>query len=64
MARWEDPRIAPVPAELILSLPAGGWDNCSINDARLPADFVVDFVRARQRKDLAATSDEQERAAP
>ena len=51
--RWEPPRIGSVPAILMFTLPMGGWDNSPLDDARLPADFVIDYVRVWQRKDLA-----------
>lgn len=52
--RWENPRISNVPAILMFTLPQGGWDNSPLDDARLPAAFVVDYVRVWQRKDLAS----------
>jgi beta-glucanase (GH16 family) len=55
--RWEDPRISHVPAMLMFTLPQGGWDNSIVKDARLPDDFVIDYVRVWQRKDLASASD-------
>jgi beta-glucanase (GH16 family) len=51
--RWEDPRVANVPAMLMFTMPVGGWDNTPLDDSRLPADFIIDWVRAWQRKDLA-----------
>ena len=50
--RWEDPRVASVPADLMFTLPCGGWDNDAVVDAKLPVDFVIDYVRVWQRKDL------------
>jgi hypothetical protein len=35
----------------------GGWDNSPLEDAKLPDDFVIDWVRAWQRKDLASELD-------
>jgi beta-glucanase (GH16 family) len=52
VARWEDPRVASVQSDLMFTLPMGGWDNNRLEDAQLPADFVIDYVRAWQRKDL------------
>lgn len=52
--RWEDPRVADVPAMLMFTMPTGGWDNTPLEDARLPADFIIDWVRVWQRQDLAA----------
>jgi len=57
VARWEDPRISNVPSILMFTLPMGGWDNNSLDDAQLPAEFVVDYVRVWQRKDLASAAD-------
>lgn len=50
---WEDPRISRVPEILMFTLPQGGWDNSPLVDDRLPDDFVIDYVRVWQRKDLA-----------
>lgn len=41
----------------ILYLVTGGWDNNRLDDARLPDDFVIDYVRVWQRKDLASEVD-------
>jgi len=57
VARWEDPRIASVPADMMFTLPQGGWDNSPLDPARLPDDFVIDYVRVWQRKDLASAAD-------
>ncbi|GIW77845.1 MAG: hypothetical protein KatS3mg104_2908 [Phycisphaerae bacterium] len=57
VARWETDRIASVPACLIFTLPAGGWDNNAIDDNQLPAEFLIDYVRVWQRKDLASEVD-------
>ncbi|MDQ3813728.1 MAG: glycoside hydrolase family 16 protein, partial [Armatimonadota bacterium] len=55
--RWEDPRIANVPEILMFTLPMGGWDNSPLDDAQLPSDFIIDYVRVWQRKDLASPTD-------
>ena len=55
--RWEDPRIATVPANLILYMVTGGWDNNALDDTQLPVDFIFDYVRIWQRKDLASDVD-------
>jgi beta-glucanase (GH16 family) len=47
--RWIDPRISSVPSILMFTLPNGGWDNNELDDAQLPADFVIDYVRVWQR---------------
>jgi len=56
-ARWESPRISSVPAYFILDHITGGWETEPIDDRQLPADFVIDYVRAWQRKDLASPGD-------
>jgi beta-glucanase (GH16 family) len=57
VARWEDPRISNVASDIMFTLPMGGWDNNGLDDAQLPADFVIDYVRVWQRKDLASPVD-------
>ncbi len=52
-ARWENPRICEIQSYIIFTAVSGGWDNDPIDDAQLPADFVIDYVRAWQRADLA-----------
>ena len=52
VARWTNDRIASVPSELMFTLPVGGWDNDAVDDAKLPGEFVIDYVRVWQRKDL------------
>ena len=54
VARWDNARISRVPAYPILYMVTGGWDNSPLDDAQLPADFVIDYVRIWQRADLAA----------
>ncbi len=55
--RWDDPRISNVPEHFIFTLPSGGWDNNALDDLKLPSDFIVDYVRVWQRKDLALPTD-------
>ncbi|MDR3692735.1 MAG: glycoside hydrolase family 16 protein [Fimbriimonas sp.] len=50
--RWESPRVSTVQSDLMFTMPMGGWDNNALNDALLPADFTIDYVRVWQRKDL------------
>jgi len=57
LLRWENPRISDVPSDLMFDMVQGGWDNDPIDDARLPADLIVDYVRVWQRKDLASPLD-------
>jgi beta-glucanase (GH16 family) len=55
--RWEDPRVSNVPSHFIIEMTMGGWDNNALDDAQLPADYLIDYVRAWQRKDLASSAD-------
>lgn len=57
MLRWETPRMCNVPSYMKLDIISGGWDPTPIVDAELPADMVIDYVRAWQRKDLASELD-------
>jgi beta-glucanase (GH16 family) len=57
VARWETERMSNVQSHLMYTLPQGGWDNNAIDDKQLPADFVIDYVRVWQRKDLATAED-------
>ena len=53
-ARWENERVATVPGILMFTLPMGGWDNSPLEDAKLPDDFIIDYARCWQRRDLAS----------
>ncbi len=53
VGHWENDRISDVPADLLLTMPMGGWDNSPVDDSKLPDDFVIDYVRVWQRSDLA-----------
>lgn len=55
--RWESPRISNVQSDIMFTNVSGGWDNNGIDDAQLPDDFVIDYVRAWQRKDLMSGVD-------
>ncbi len=55
--RWESPRVCSVPSYIMFNMVSGGWDNQPLEDAKLPDDFVVDYVRVWQRKDLASPVD-------
>jgi beta-glucanase (GH16 family) len=55
--RWEDPRVCTVPSGMIIEITTGGWDNNAVDDAQLPADYLIDYVRVWQRKDLASEVD-------
>jgi len=57
VARWENDRISNVATRMMFTLVSGGWDNDELDDARLPADLIIDYVRVWQRKDLASEVD-------
>ena len=54
VGRWEDPRVGTVASALIIEMTTGGWDNNAVDDKKLPADYLIDYVRVWQRKDLAS----------
>ena len=53
VSRFEDARIPSAPEYILFTLPSGGWDNDALDDKKLPADWIIDYVRVWQRKDLA-----------
>jgi len=55
--RWEDARVSTVPSYFIIEFTTGGWDNNAVDDSKLPADYLLDYVRVWQRKDLASDVD-------
>jgi beta-glucanase (GH16 family) len=55
--RWEGPRVSNVASNFIFEVTTGGWDNNAVDDKQLPADYMVDYVRVWQRKDLASKAD-------
>jgi len=57
VGRWESARISNVQSNFIISYGFGGWDNTPFDEKNLPADYVIDYVRAWQRADLATTDD-------
>ena len=57
VAQWDSPRISNVQSYPILYMVTGGWDNGPLDDAQLPADFVIDYIRIWQRRDLASGVD-------
>lgn len=57
VAKWENERICNQQMYLIFTAVSGGWDNDPIDDAKLPTDFTVDWVRAWQKKDWATSED-------
>ena len=57
IGRWEDPRVGNVASSILIEMTTGGWDNNAVDDAQLPADYLIDYVRVWQRKDLASDVD-------
>lgn len=57
VGRWENPRISTAPSYIMFDLVSGGWDNTPLEDSKLPDDFVIDYIRVWQRKDLASPAD-------
>ena len=57
VSRWETPRMSTVQSELMFTHVSGGWANTPLEESALPGDFVIDYVRAWQRKDLASAVD-------
>lgn len=55
--RWESPRVCNVPSYIMFNMVSGGWDNQPLEDAKLPDDFIIDYVRVWQRKDLSSPLD-------
>lgn len=50
IGRWKNERIMNVPGHIMFTLPAGGWDNDWLDDAKLPAEFLIDYVRVWQQE--------------
>jgi beta-glucanase (GH16 family) len=57
MWRWESPRVSNEQQHFSLQNQLGGWDTEALDDARLPADLHVDYIRVWQRADLASPDD-------
>jgi beta-glucanase (GH16 family) len=57
LAYWDAPRVSHVPSFLYFETTTGGWDNNAVDDQTLPVDYLVDYVRVWQRKDLASGAD-------
>lgn len=56
-ARWESPRVSHIQSHILLDLIMGGWETEPLDDAQLPADFIIDYIRVWQRSDLASELD-------
>jgi beta-glucanase (GH16 family) len=57
IARWESPKVSTVQSDIMFTNVSGGWDNNAIDDSKLPDDYIIDYVRVWQRKDLASAVD-------
>jgi beta-glucanase (GH16 family) len=57
VSRWESLRVGSVQEYMILDLATGGWEAEPMDPKQLPADFVLDYIRVWQRKDLATPED-------
>jgi beta-glucanase (GH16 family) len=57
ISTWSNARISNVPSAILLDNVTGGWETEPLDDAQLPGDFVIDYVRVWQRKDLASPDD-------
>jgi len=55
--RWENAQVSAGQCCLRFDMAIGGPNNNRIDDAKFPADFTIDYVRAWQRKDLATPED-------
>ena len=55
--RWENERVSSILSNFLAGVGSGGWDNTPLDDAKLPADYVIDHIRAWQRADLATPED-------
>ena len=53
VAQWTDARVSSVPEYILFTAVSGGWGGNDLTGAGLPDDFVLDYVRAWQRRDLA-----------
>ena len=57
IGRWESDRVCSVQSYPILYMVSGGWANVPLDPSKLPADFVIDYIRVWQRADLASPED-------
>jgi beta-glucanase (GH16 family) len=51
MAEYKNERVGSTPMFMILNVQTGRWDTKDIDDAKLPDEWVVDYVRVWQSKD-------------
>ena len=45
----------------MFTLPMGDWANDALDEKKLPDDFIIDYVRVWQRRDLASPGDGKKR---
>lgn len=55
--RYENPRVGSQQSDIMFTAVSGGWANTPLEVEKLPDDFIVDYVRVWQRKDLATPED-------
>jgi len=48
IGRWESDRVCSVQSYPILYMVSGGWANVPLDPSKLPADFVIDYIRVQQ----------------
>jgi beta-glucanase (GH16 family) len=66
VARLEGERVSNVTSDLMFTLPGGGWEQSVPKDEDLTDgknEFIIDYVRVWQRKDLALPTDGYQAAA-
>jgi len=51
VGEWSDQRVATVPASLKFTVQMGGWAGNEVDDAALPQDFRIDWVRVWQLRE-------------
>jgi beta-glucanase (GH16 family) len=55
---WSNKRVADVPGFIQFTMPVGGWGtNGVVDDNGLPAEFVIEYVRAWQKKEYMSIND-------
>jgi beta-glucanase (GH16 family) len=57
LLRWENPRVSDVQHYILYDMVSGGWEHDVLIDSQLPDDYVIDYCRVWQRKDLATPED-------
>ena len=60
IARMESDRVSNVTSDIMFTLPGGGWAQSVPKDEDLATgknEFIIDYIRVWQRKDLASAED-------